>query len=80
MLVRLQTFLFAVVLGVGCSSDDDCAGGMKKHRVCVQCGPAGGCARYADQCARECETEAHCDDLSAGISCVQGVCQLGMCI
>ncbi len=70
-----------VVTGVGCSEDDDssCPEGTKQHSVCTECGPAGGCGKQADKCAKTCAENADCDDGDPGLACFDGVCQVGYC-
>ena len=58
-----------------CSSD---AGTFVSRDVCIECGASGGCATRATQCARTCTSQPDCD--ADGLSCVDGVCQVGFCI
>lgn len=54
-----------------------CPAGQVSQRVCLQCGPAGGCAKTTD-CARACKADTDC----AGdqTSCTNGLCQVVGCI
>lgn len=54
-----------------------CPAGSVSKRVCLQCGPAGGCAKVAD-CARACKQNADC--AAEQTACTDGVCQVVGCI
>jgi hypothetical protein len=54
-----------------------CGPGTVARRVCIACGPAGGCATETD-CARVCTQDADC-----GVNqtrCLEGLCQVQGCI
>jgi hypothetical protein len=72
--------VLVIAAAVGCGTDSDCADDSVEQRVCVECGPAGGCAKYADQCARPCDTHADCESTDLPFGCFEGVCQVGGCI
>jgi hypothetical protein len=54
-----------------------CPAGSVSQRVCLQCGPAGGCAKVAD-CARPCKQNADC--AAEQTACSEGLCQMVGCI
>jgi hypothetical protein len=81
MLRRSLLFLLVTALLMGgCSSDDDgdCPDGQTRRNVCLSCGPAGGCGKEEEMCARPCQEAADCADLMLG--CFDGVCQVTMCL
>lgn len=71
-----------VAVATGCGSDSDCDDGSVEQRVCVECGPAGGCAKYSEQCAQTCDVTADCERAmpTGPHGCLQGVCQIAGCI
>jgi hypothetical protein len=82
MLRRSLVFLLVTALSMGaCSSDDDdndCPDGQTRRNVCLFCGPAGGCGKEAEMCARPCREDADCAGLMLG--CFDGVCQVTGCL
>ncbi|MDP6931367.1 MAG: hypothetical protein QGG40_00555 [Myxococcota bacterium] len=46
----------------GCASDPECAGDELVVEVCAECGDAGGCDRYANECRQNCEADEDCAD------------------
>jgi hypothetical protein len=70
------------VIATGCGTDSDCEDDSVEQRVCVECGPAGGCGKYVEQCARTCDKDADCERSmpSGPFRCFQGVCQISGCI
>jgi hypothetical protein len=54
-----------------------CPAGTVQQPVCLQCGPAGGCAKTAS-CARSCKQNADC--AADQTSCTNGLCQVVGCI
>ena len=78
---RIHWVLWLALMAVACSESDDseCPDGETKQEVCLECGPAGGCGKTAEQCARTCERANECD-LDQGMGCFDGVCQLGYCL
>jgi len=54
-----------------------CPAGTVQKQVCLQCGPAGGCAKEAE-CARPCKQTADC--AAEQTSCTDGLCQVVGCI
>jgi hypothetical protein len=61
-----------------CGAGSDCEDGSVEQRVCVECGPAGGCGRWVEQCARVCDADSDCGD-GPPDGCIQGVCQVTGC-
>lgn len=62
----------------GWPSVSECPEGRVARQICTQCGPAGGCAQQETLCAQPCDPlEPVCD---AGLTCTDGVCQVGQCI
>jgi hypothetical protein len=57
--------------------ETSCPAGSVARRVCLQCGPAGGCAKVAD-CARPCQQTADC--AAEQTTCTDGLCQMVGCI
>jgi hypothetical protein len=55
-----------------------CPAGRTRARICLACGPAGGCGETAEVCAQSCDATRPC----AGrlLMCADGVCQAGGCI
>jgi hypothetical protein len=54
-----------------------CGAGTVPRRVCIACGPAGGCEQETD-CARVCKQDSDC-----GVNqtrCLDGLCQVQGCI
>ena len=54
-----------------------CGAGTVPRRVCIACGPAGGCEQETD-CARVCKQDSDC-----GVNqtrCLEGLCQVQGCI
>jgi hypothetical protein len=81
MVGKLVAIFGAGLIGIiGCSAGDECQDGRTKQRICVECGPAGGCAKHADECVQSCGTHTDCEDVGPGFACVEGVCQIGFCI
>jgi hypothetical protein len=54
-----------------------CGPGSVARRVCIECGPAGGCAQETD-CARVCMQDSQCGMTQA--RCIDNVCQVQGCI
>lgn len=54
-----------------------CPAGTVSQRVCLQCGPAGGCAKTTD-CARPCKQTSDC--AVEQTLCTDGLCQMVGCI
>jgi len=77
--LRTRVGVILVILTAACGSDDesDCPAGQVKRDVCVACGPAGGCAERAEQCAPSCSDGTDCP---GQLFCSDGVCQVGGCI
>jgi hypothetical protein len=48
------------------------------REICLECGPAGGCAATAVVCALLCQSDPDCED--EALTCQDGVCQVGYCI
>jgi hypothetical protein len=78
-LLGIGVFAFGC-FGIACSGDEECADGEIQQRVCVECGEAGGCAKRAEQCAKMCEIDDECRDVSPGFACFEGVCQMTFCV
>jgi hypothetical protein len=60
------------VLVGGCGADD-CPEGAERKEVCVQCGPAGGCAKMEMQCVQRCSDDDPCP--SSAPFCAGGECR-----
>ena len=54
-----------------------CPAGTVSQQVCLECGPAGGCAKQTD-CARACTQDSECGAGQA--RCLDGLCQVRGCI
>jgi hypothetical protein len=54
-----------------------CPAGTVAQRVCLACGPAGGCSQETD-CARPCMQDSECGVSQA--RCIQNLCQVQGCI
>ena len=54
-----------------------CPAGTVQQKVCLQCGPAGGCAKEAE-CARRCTQNSDC--AAEQTACTNGLCQMVGCI
>jgi len=50
-----------------------CPAGREPRTICLECGPAGGCAKEMKVCAQPCDTQAQCD--SKTLQCDSGYCQ-----
>ena len=61
----------------GAPSAYPCPAGRIERRVCIACGPAGGCAKEMPVCAEECGATSECS--AGGFSCYDGVCQAYGC-
>jgi hypothetical protein len=55
-----------------------CPEGRVAQRICIACGPAGGCAEQQVLCAQPCDELAP-DPCEWSLVCFQGVCQAGGC-
>ena len=55
-----------------------CPAGRVAQQICFACGPAGGCSKSATVCARTCDPTVA--QACPWASCIQGVCQAGLCI
>ena len=55
-----------------------CPEGRVSHYVCTACGLGGGCRLGFTACALPCTLDEECG--SSGMSCIDGVCQMGHCI
>jgi hypothetical protein len=55
-----------------------CPPGRVSKRICVACGPVGGCGEYAQVCATPCSGPAECSGPLRG--CYEGACQATGCI
>jgi hypothetical protein len=62
----------------GMPGDQPCPDGRTERPICLGCGAAGGCIRYASACAKPCATQADC--LSTGLSCSGGYCETMFCL
>jgi hypothetical protein len=52
---------------------EPCPAGRESKTICLECGPAGGCAKEMEVCAQPCDTQAQCD--SQTLQCDSGYCQ-----
>lgn len=71
--------LSAALCFAGCGAVVPCGNNSRLADVCVQCGPAGGCAKTESRCAQTCTSSADCTG-GGGTGCFNGVCQLIGCI
>ena len=76
---RTHWVLWLAFMTFACSDDSECPDGETKQEVCLECGPAGGCAKTAEQCARSCKRSDECEGIGQGFRCFDGVCQVGYC-
>lgn len=55
-----------------------CPEGRVAQQSCLECGPSGGCLKKETVCAQECgPTTTACP---SGLTCQEGICQVGPCI
>ena len=47
------------------------------QNICLECGPAGGCAKSGEFCAQACDDTHPCDSFS--LQCASGTCQAFGC-
>jgi hypothetical protein len=47
------------------------------RNICLECGPAGGCGKQADVCAKVCSADSQCD--GPLWHCREGACEVGGC-
>jgi hypothetical protein len=80
MVGKLVAIFALGLMGIGCSGGDECPDGRTKQRICVECGPAGGCAKRAEECVQSCATHADCEHVGQGFVCEGGICQVRLCI
>lgn len=59
------------------ASASACGAGQVQRKVCLACGPAGGCAKESG-CAQTCTQNTDCASSHTG--CMDGVCQVTGCI
>ena len=59
------------------STSCGCPDGRVLRQACVECGAAGGCARFADICGKACATNSECSE-DMGI-CSDRVCTVVVC-
>jgi hypothetical protein len=57
---------------------EGCPPGRVARHACLECGPAGGCGKYGDVCARMCNANSDCD--APLWYCADGACEVGGCI
>jgi hypothetical protein len=68
----------AVCVGGQCRINSvSCSAGFINQQVCLQCGPAGGCAKVSE-CARQCQQNSDCT--GENTPCTDGLCQVVGCI
>lgn len=75
---RFGTFEECLSVCAGAPQVNDCPEGREKQKVCLECGPAGGCATYVDACVLPCTTNEQCGQ--GRLSCWDGFCQVGGCL
>jgi len=56
----------------------DCSAASEPQRVCVECAPTGGCARYDTICRQSC-SEGYTACQQPGFACIGNQCQLPDC-
>lgn len=64
-----------------CAGEPDpngCPAGRVARDTCLECGPAGGCRKTANVCAKTCSTNSDCD--APLWYCADGACEVGGCI
>lgn len=75
---RFETLEECLATCEGRPGTRECPAGRGRARVCLACGPAGGCGESAEVCAQPCDMARPC---AAPLSfCADGVCQAGGCI
>ena len=74
---RFVTLEECMATCLGLPDPNGCTADRVKRRICLACGPAGGCGRDEEVCAKPCTAPTDCGGPLSG--CVQGVCQVSMC-
>jgi hypothetical protein len=76
---RFKTFEECVATCQGAPAANDCPEGYEQRETaCLECGPAGGCAKLGTYCLQRCDAATACQGV--GLTCFEGVCQAYGCI